>query len=135
MSERIADVDAERTKLQKEYDGFLQALGDPTITAWVGDREQRMPRKLTTFEIATIKRIASLEPKLDALDDEYEDLCDDVLMAIAGVPGEPDDPEVLLHASLVTINRAHKAGHATPESKVVLRALLMYLKSLKSNDD
>lgn len=137
VAEKLAAVETELAKVQKEYDGLSQALGDPTLTAWVADRGRAAPRKLSAFEIATVKRIASLEPKLDKLEDQREDLFAETICEIAGIPSDSDvgDPEVLLRAALVCLNRMHKTGMSTPESRAVMEALLGYLKSLTMDED
>ena len=136
-AKRLAAVEAELAKVQVEYDGLSKALGDPTLTVWIADRGRAAPRKLSAFEIATVKRIASLEPKLDKLEDRQEDLRAEVICELAGIPSDSDvqDPETLLRASLVVFNRQHKAGLSTTESKTVMRALIDYLKSLAMDED
>lgn len=132
--ERLAAFEAELEKLTKERDGLRQALGDTKLVTWIAERGP-VPRRLSSFELATVKRLASMEPKIEALEDECDELLSDVVCWLAGIDGEPDDPEVLLRASLVTLNRLHKAGNSTTESRVMVRALLRYLKSLASDDD
>lgn len=135
-AKRLAAVEAELAKVQEEYDGLSKALGDPTLTAWIADRGRAAPRKLSAFEIATVKRITSLEPKLDKLEDRQEDLRAEVICELAGIPSDSDvqDPETLLRAALVVFNRQHKAGMSTMESKTVMRALIDYLKSLAADE-
>jgi len=135
--DKLAAVEAELAKVQAEYDGFSKALGDPTLTAWISDRGRAAPRKLSAFEIATVKRIGTLEPKLDKLEDQQEDLRAEVVCELAGIPSDSDvqDPETLLRASLVVLNRAHKAGQSTVESRTVMRALIDYLRSLATDED
>lgn len=134
-AEQLSEKETELAKLQKEYDGFKKALGDPKLTAWVADRGRAAPRSLSAFEVATVKRLASLEPKIDRLAQECEDLFGDVVCEIAGIDGEPDDPELLLRAAMIVLSRLHKTGRSTPESRVVTKALLMYLKSLANDDE
>ena len=132
--DRLAAFEAELQKLTKERDGLGQALGDPTLVTWTFDGGP-VPRKLTSFEVATVKRIASLDKKIAALDEECEELLSDVVCGLSGIDGEPDDPEVLLRAALVVLSRLHKAGTTLPESRAVMKALLRYLKSLASEED
>lgn len=136
-SERLAAVEESLQKLQGEYDNLSAALGDPNLTAWVTDRGRTAPRKLTAFEAATVKRLASLEPKLDALEDQQDDLRAQLICELAGIPSDSEvtDPETLLRASLVVFHRAHKAGRSTVESRTVMRALIDYLRSLAEDDD
>lgn len=136
-SKRLAEIEESFQKLQKEYDGLSAALGDPTLTSWASDRGRAAPRKLTAFEAATVKRLDSLEPKLDALEDEQEELRAQLICELAGIPTDSvvDDPETLLRASLVIFHRAHKAGQSTIESRTVMRALIAYLKSLAEDDE
>lgn len=136
-SKRLAEIEESLQKLQKEYDGLSTALGDPTLTSWASDRGRAAPRKLTAFEAATVKRLDSLEPKLDALEDEQEELRAQLICELAGIPPDSvtDDPETLLRASLVIFHRAHKAGQSTIESRTVMRALIAYLKSLAEDDE
>lgn len=135
--DRLAAVEAELAKVQGEYDSLSQALGDPLLTTWVADRGRTAPRQLSSFEAATVKRIAKLEPRLDDLEDEQEDLRAQLVCELAGVPLDSDieDPETLLRASLVLFHRMHKAGQSTTESRTVMRALIAYLKSLSDDDD
>ena len=88
--DKLAAVEAELAKVQAEYDGFSKALGDPTLTAWISDRGRAAPRKLSAFEIATVKRIGTLEPKLDKLEDQQEDLRAEVVCELAGIPSDSD---------------------------------------------
>jgi len=132
--ERLAAFEAELAKLTKERDGLRQALGDPKVVTWIAERGP-VPRRLSAFEIATVKRIASLDAKIEPLEDECEELLSDVVCSLAGIDGEPDDPEVLLRASLVAMNLLHKSGTALPESRVVVRMLLRYLKSLAEDEE
>lgn len=136
-SKRLAEIEGSLQKLQKEYDGLSAALGDPTLTSWASDRGRAAPRKLTAFEAATVKRLDSLEPKLDALEDEQEELRAQLICELAGIPTDSavDDPETLLRASLMIFHRAHKSGQSTVESRTVMRALIAYLKSLADDDD
>lgn len=136
-SKRLAEIEESLQKLQKEYDGLSTALGDPTLTSWASDRGRAAPRKLTAFEAATVKRLDSLEPKLDALEDEQEELRAQLICELAGIPTDSavDDPETLLRASLVIFHRAHKGGQSTIESRTVMRALIAYLKSLAEDDE
>jgi hypothetical protein len=136
-AKRLAAVEAELAKVQGEYDGLSKALGDPTLTAWIADRGRAAPRKLSAFEVATVKRIASLEPKLDKLEDQQEDLRAEVVCELAGIPSDSDvqDPETLLRSALVVLHREHKAGRSTVESRTVMRALIDYLRSLAADDD
>jgi hypothetical protein len=136
-AKRLAAVEAELAKVQGEYDGLSKALGDPTLTAWIADRGRAAPRKLSMFEVATVKRIASLEPKLDKLEDQQEDLRAEVVCELAGIPSDSDvqDPETLLRSALVVLHREHKAGRSTVESRTVMRALIDYLRSLAADDD
>ncbi len=135
LADELVVAEVELAKLTKEYDGFKAALGDPKLTAWVGDRGRAAPRTLSSFEMATVKRLISLEPKIDKLADQVDDLFGDVIREIAGIDGELDDPELLLRASLVVLNRLHKTGRSTPESAAVMKALVTYLKSLARDDD
>jgi hypothetical protein len=132
--ERLAAFEAELSKLLKERDGLRQALGDPALVTWVAERGP-IPRRLSTFEVATIKRLASLDAKIEPLEDECEELLADTVCALSGIDGEPDDPEVLLRASLVVLNMLHKSGTALPESRIVVRMLLRYLKSLAEDEE
>jgi len=136
VTDRLAAVEAELAKVQGEYDGLSQALGDPTLTAWISEGGRAAPRKLSAFEIATVKRITSLEPKLDKLEDQQEDLRAEVVCELAGIPSdsEVEDPETLLRAALVVLHREHKAGRSNVESRTVMRALIDYLKSLATDD-
>lgn len=136
-ADRLAAVEAEIAKVQSEYDGLSGALGDPAITTWIADMGRAAPRKLSAFEAATVKRIASLEPKLDKLEDQRDDLRAELICELAGIPtdSEVQDPETLLRAALVVLNRAHKAGRSTVEERTVMRALIDYLKSLAADDD
>jgi hypothetical protein len=136
-AERLAEVEAELAKLQKEHDSFSKALSDPKIVAWIADRGRAAPRSLTAFEIATIKRIATLEPKIDDLETQRDELLAEVICGIASVPADSDinDPEILLRASAVSLSRLHKAGHASPESLAILKALVFYLRSLIEDED
>ena len=132
--ERLAAAEAELAKLMKERSSLDQALGDPTLVTWTYEGGP-VPRRLSTFEVATVKRIASLDKKIEPLEDECEELLSDVVVGLSGIDGEPDDPEVLLRASLVVLNRLQRAGASSPESSAVMRALLRYLKSLARDDD
>lgn len=132
--DRLAVVEAELSKLKKERDGLRQALGDPRLVTWVAERGP-VPRRLSAFEIATVKRLNTLEPKIEALEDEHKELHLDVTCALSGISGEADDPEVLLRAALVALNRLHKAGTSLPESRVVMRVILNYLRSLATDED
>lgn len=136
-ADKLAAVEAELAKAQSEYDGLSGALGDPMLTTWVADRGRAAPRALSSFEAATVKRIAKLEPKLDDLEDQQEDLRAQLICELAGIPtdSEVEDPETLLRASLVVFHRAHKAGQSTIESRTVMRALIAYLKSLSTDED
>jgi cytochrome P450 len=136
-ADKLTAVEAELAKVQAEYDSLSQALGDPAITTWVSDRGRAAPRRLSMFEAATVKRLSALEPKLDNLEDQREELRAEVICELAGIPSDSDvqDPETLLRASLVVLNRAHKAGKSTIESRTVMRALIGYLKSLAEDDD
>jgi hypothetical protein len=132
--ERLAAFEAELAKLVKERDGLRQALGDPKLITWVAERGP-IPRRLSSFEVATVKRLALLESKIEPLEDECEELLADTVCSLSGIDGEPDDPEVLLRASLVALNLLHKSGTALPESRVVVRMLLRYLKSLAEDEE
>jgi hypothetical protein len=132
--DRLAIAEAELQKLTKEYDSLRAALGDNKLITWVAERGP-VPRRLTAFEMATVKRIDVLDQKMAVLEDECEALLSDVVCGLSGIAGEPDDPEVLLRASLVVLNRLHKKGNTLPESLAVMRALLQYLKSLARDDD
>lgn len=136
-SKRLAEIEENLQKLQKEYDGLSAALGDPALTSWASDRGRAAPRKLTAFEAATVKRLDSLEPKLDAIEDQQEELRAQLVCELAGIPIDSaiDDPETLLRASLVIFHRAHKAGQSSVESRTVMRALIAYLKSLAEDDE
>lgn len=136
-ADKLTAVEAELAKVQAEYDSLSQALGDPAITTWVSDRGRAAPRRLSMFEAATVKRLSALEPKLDNLEDQREELRAEVICELAGIPSDSDvqDPETLLRASLVVLNRDHKAGKSTVESRTVMRALIGYLKSLAEDDD
>lgn len=132
--EKLAAVEAELERLTKERENLSQALGDPQLITWTHDGGP-VPRRLTAFETATVKRIASLDKKIGPLEDEQEELLSDVVCGLSGIDGEPDDPEVLLRAALVALHRLHKTGAALPESRAVVRALLRYLKSLADEED
>lgn len=132
--ERLAAFEETLAKLTKERDGLQQALGDPLLVTWIAERGP-VPRRLSAFELATVKRIAALEAKIEPLEDECEELLSDVVCALAGIDGEPDDPEVLLRAALVALNLLHKRGGPLPESRAVMRALLRYLKSLANDEE
>jgi len=133
-AERLVIAEAELQKLTKERGGLSQALGDPRLVTWTYEGGP-VPRRLSSFEIATIKRISSLEAKIEVLEDECDDLLSDIVCGLSGMKGEPDDPEVLLRASLVVLNRLHRAGNTLPESRAVMKALLRYLKSLANDED
>jgi|JI10StandDraft_1071094.scaffolds.fasta_scaffold22059_10 cytochrome P450 len=135
--DQLAAVEAELAKVQGEYDGLSKAFGDPAITTWVADRGRVAPRQLSSFEAATVKRIAALEPKLDDLEDQRDDLRAQLICELAGIPADSEvqDPETLLRAAMVVLHREHKAGKSTVESRTVLRALIDYLKSLAADDD
>jgi hypothetical protein len=132
--ERLNAAEAELQKLTKEYDALRSALGDNKLITWVAERGP-VPRRLTAFETATVKRIDVLDQKMAVLEDECEELLSDVVCGLSGISGEPDDPEVLLRASLVVLNRLHKNGNTLPESLALMRALLRYLKSLANDED
>jgi hypothetical protein len=127
--ERLAAAEASLAQLVKDRDNLKQALGDPALVTWVYERGP-IPRRLTSFEIATVKRLALMEEKIIALEDECEEILSDTICGLSGIDGEPDDPEVLLRASLVVLSRQTKAGTALPETRAVMRGLLRYLKSL-----
>jgi len=135
-AEELIEVEAELAKLQKEYDGFSKALPS-TISSWVSDRGRTAPRTLTAFEVATVKRMEKLEPKLDDLEAQRDELLAEVVCGIANVPSDSDinDPEILLRASAVSFSRLHKAGQSTPESQAMLKALVFYLRSLIEDED
>lgn len=135
--DQLAAVEAELAKVQGEYDGLSKAFGDPAITSWIADRGRAAPRRLSAFEIATVKRIATLEPKLDDLEDRQEDLRAQVICELAGIPADSEvqDPETLLRAAMIVFHREHKVGKSTPESRTVLRALIDYLRSLSADDE
>jgi cytochrome P450 len=134
---RLAAVEESFQKLQGEYDNLSAAIGDPLLTPWIADRGRAAPRKLTAFEAATVRRLASLEPKLDALEDELDELRARLVCELAGVPSDSDvgDPEILLRAALVVLHREHKAARSTVVSRAVMRALIDYLKSLAEDDE
>lgn len=136
-ADKLVVVEAELAKLQKEVDGFNSVLSDPTIVSWVADRGRVAPRSLTAFEVATIKRIASLEPKIEDLEILRDELLAEAVCGVAGVPLDSDinDPEILLRAAAVSINRLHKAGQGSPESHAVLKSLIAYLRSLLEDED
>lgn len=135
--DKLAAVEAELAKVQAEYDGLSKALGDPLLTTWVAEGGRAAPRKLSAFEIATVKRITKLEPKLDDLEDRQEDLRAQVICELAGIPADSEvqDPETLLRAAMIVFHREHKVGRSTPESRTVLRALIDYLRSLSADDE
>ncbi len=124
LNEQIAELTTATEKLKK-------ALGDPKISAWIADRGRVAPRALTSFEMATVKRIDANTKQLRKLTADRDRLLEDVVCVVARKRGEGlDDPEVLLRASMLSLNRLHKGGHATPETRAVTQALLRYLKSL-----
>lgn len=127
--DRLVEAESELRKLKKERDGLALALGDPKLVSWTHEGGPA-PRRLTSFETATAKRIASLDKKIEPLEAECETLLEDVVVGLSGMDAEPDDPEVLLRASLVVLNRLSRAGMSSPESLAVMRMLVRYLKSL-----
>lgn len=132
-AEELAKVEVELVRLEKERDGLRLALGDPTLVTWTHERGP-VPRRLTAFEAATVRRLDSLDSKVYQASLKRDDLFAAVLQEVAGIDGEPDDPELLLRAAMVIIHRLHRlTSMATPESKVVLKALLSYLKSLSED--
>lgn len=128
-AEQLAKVDADLADLRKQKKDLQLALGDPLLVTWTHDRGP-VPRRLSAFEIATVRRLDLLDKKVYDLELKRDELFGDVIREVAGSKGDPDDPEQLLRAAMVTINRLHRLGMSTPESRVVLQALLLYLKSL-----
>jgi len=136
-AKRLVSVEESLSKLQKERDGFAKALGDPNLTTWVADMGRAVPRKLSTFEAATVKRIAALDAELEKLEDRQVELRAQLVCELAGVPSdsETQDPEILLRAALVVLFRWNKAGKSTVLSRTVAHALTRYLKSLADDED
>lgn len=131
-AQRLDAADAELAKLSDEYDKLSKGLGDPKAKLWVAERGL-IPRSLSPFELATVKRLDALDHKMEELEAEREALLSDVVCGLARKEGEPDDPEILLRAAVVVIQRLHKAGTALPESRAVGRALVNYLRSLATD--
>lgn len=138
LATRYSELEQELRAKQAEYDGYKKALGsDPSLTSWV-DGQGRMPkRSLSPFEVATVKRMQKLRPEIDRIEGELEDLFEEVVEAVANKQSDDgvEDPEVLLRASLVIMNKRFKAGDQSVELRLVMRAVLDYLKSLALDDD
>lgn len=132
-SQRFLEADEELRKLTREAETLRSAINDKQLVAWVHERGP-VPRKLTTFEAATVKRLVELDDKISDLAESRGELLADAIVGLSGmVDVEPDDPEALLRASLVALNRLYKKGHSSPESMVVMKALASYLKSLSQD--
>ena len=123
---------------RKEYEGFKKALGsDPALTSWI-DGAGRMPQRvLSAFETATVKRMSKLLPEIREIEDELETSYVHVVTGLANKESDEgiDDPEVLLRAALVVMNKRFKTGDSSVELKLTMRAILDYLKSLAHDDD
>lgn len=135
---RYAELERSLAAKREEYDGYKKALGsDPTLTSWV-DGVGRMPkRSLSPFEVATVKRMKKLQPEIEELEDELDDLFTEVVESIANKRSDDglEDPEVLLRASLVVMNKRFKAGDQSVELRLVMKAVLDYLRSLALDED
>ena len=132
LAERLLRVEVELARLSSEHDALKVALGDPRLTAWVGGGIGRIaPRKLTTFEAATARRLAVLQPKISTLQTEARGLVAQIVFKLARKKGDGlDDPEVLLRAAFAVLT---KTARGTPEGRAVVRAIADYLKSLAAD--
>lgn len=128
-AEQLLSEAEELHRLRKEQEALREALGDAALVSWVSGHGP-MPQKLTAFQAASVRRLRNLDGRVRELEANQRALTQDVLSSLAGGEGDHEDPEVLLRASLVVLNRLHKLGHSLPESRVVLKALLEYLRSL-----
>lgn len=133
-AQRLDVAQAELAKLTEEFEKLKNGLGDPTIKLWISERGY-IPRSLSAFELATVKRLETLDHKIEELENECEALLSDVVCGLAKKEGDADDPEILLRAALVTIHRLHQSGTALPESRAAAKAILRYLRSLANDDD
>ena len=135
-AEKLEQVEREVARLQQEFDALKGALGDPRAVSWIDGEGLTVTRRLSAFELATVKRLESLHGQIQKLTRAEWFLFEKVLSDAAKRPGEgSDDPEVLLAASMRCLAKAWKAGHRGIENRVVLRALADYLRSLDEDDD
>jgi hypothetical protein len=133
-AQRLALAEEEVKRAQETLASFKRALGDPKLTAWVADRGRVAPRALSTFEMATVKRIAAIEQEIVKLISRYESILADIVCQVARKQGEGiDDPEVLLRAAMFCLAKANRSGYGTDESKAVVTALMRYVKSLEQD--
>lgn len=130
--QRLVKVELELLRLRDEHKALKEAL--PVATRFVDGRVAR--RQLSAFEQASAKRIAVLAGKIEALEDESDELMEEIVFELARKRGDGiDDPEVLLRAALVTLTRSHKPAQRSPEVRAVIEALLDYLKSLATDEE
>lgn len=133
-AQRLDAAEAELATRVAEHESLKNGLGDPAIKIWIAERGL-VPRSLSAFERATVKRIEALDQQIEELENECDALLSDVVCGLAQRAGEADDPEILLRASLVAIYRLHKAGTALPESRAMTKALVRYLRSLAEDEE
>jgi hypothetical protein len=135
---KYAETEAALAAKRHEYDGYRKALGsDPLLTSWV-DGQGRMPkRSLSPFETATVKRMQKLRPEIEQLEEDLTDLFEDVIEGLANRHTDDgvQDPEILLRAALVVMNKRFKAGDSSIELRLVMKATLDFLRSLALDDE
>lgn len=133
-TEKLEQIEQEIADLRREYASLKDALGDPRTVSWIDGVGLKATRPLSSFEAATVKRLAVLQAQIQKLARAEWFLFESVLADAARRPGEgSDDPEVLMAAAMRCLAKAYKAGHRSTEARVVLRALADYLKSLDAD--
>jgi len=133
-AERLEQIEREIANLRREYESLKDALGDPRTVSWIDGVGLKATRPLSSFEAATVKRLAVLQAQIQKLARAEWFFFESVLADAARRPGEgSDDPEVLMAAAMRCLAKAYKAGHRSTEARVVLRALADYLKSLDAD--